>query len=215
MKTKIAAIALVVVIAFAVLSLNAAKWRGIAEVYGAQADTLQDSVALLKAATASLEAEKARADSLAQARRFSDSLRITELSRERRRAQVRADSLLEHLEEEISPALLPDLRELNTAQETRIASLEEALVVERGRTAAERMRGDAGDALIVQFRTTVDVLEAENGALRLQVAALEKAQSPGLGVQLKAGKWLFAAGVAVGVFGDDVARAIGGNGGGG
>ena len=202
------AVVLAVVLTLAGLSLNAAKWRGIAEVYGAQADTLRDSLVVLKASTAALEAEKARADSLAEARRFGDSLRIAELSREAQRAELRADSVLEHLEGAIDPGLLPELRDLVAAQETRIASLEESLAIERERTAAERMRADAGDALILQLQATVTTLEAENLALRSQVAALKQARSPGLGVQLGAGKWLFVAGVAVGVLGDDIAEVL-------
>ena len=81
----------------------------------------------------------------------------------------------------------------------QISALEEVIVVERGLTAAERLRAGQANELVLGLRAVIVEREESATIMASQIAALRSSMQPSLALRIKADGWMAIIGFGIGV----------------
>ena len=111
---------------------------------------------------------------------------------------MRSEAITASLRESLDSIQVVKLDEIVESYETQIAVLDSLVIEERTLTAAERLRADQAQELILTMRKELTAHEFKDIIQRRQIEALDKAMNPSLGLRLKVDWWLAATGLAAG-----------------
>ena len=197
--TTVMAVVVVIVLGLAVqFSMRAKYYSGIADSHAEQlelqaveldeAKTIADSIQLRLDSLESnywkeLEYRESQLDSLVSDREESRS--ALESTTEAFRASL-ADSAQVQLDEVVE------------GYEFQIASLETSLEVQQAISAAERLRSQTQNEMIVSLRNVVIEYEDRTRIQQLEIEALRSSMTPSFGLRIKADWWLAVAGLGAG-----------------
>tara|TARA_R110000824_G_scaffold167431_1_gene344412 strand:- start:165 stop:794 length:630 start_codon:yes stop_codon:yes gene_type:complete len=197
--TTVMAVVVVIVLGLAVqFSMRAKYYSGIADSHAEQlelqaveldeAKTIADSIQLRLDSLESnywkeLEYRESQLDSLVSDREESRS--ALESTTEAFRASL-ADSAQVQLDEVVE------------GYEFQIASLETSLEVQQAISAAERLRAQTQNEMIVSLRNVVIEYEDRTRIQQLEIEALRSSMTPSFGLRIKADWWLAVAGLGAG-----------------
>lgn len=197
--TTVMAVVVVILLGLAVqFSMRAKYYSGIADSHSVQlelqaveldeAKTIADSIQLRLDSLESnywkeLEYRESQLDSLVSDREASRS--ALETTTEALRASL-GDSAQAQLDEVVE------------GYEFQIASLETSLEVQQAISAAERLRSQTQNTMIVSLRNVVIEYEDRTRIQQLEIEALRSSMTPSFGLRIKADWWLAVAGLGVG-----------------
>ena len=177
---------------------ESAYWRGIAEDTGVRVEEQQVVIDSISERTDSLEIELERSDSAIVEIRTQNQVEVARLRERSRQAQMRSEAITASLRESLDSIQVVKLDEIVESYETQIAVLDSLVIEERTLTAAERLRADQAQELILTMRQELTAHEFKDIIQRRQIEALGKAMKPSLGLRLKVDWWLAATGLAAG-----------------
>jgi hypothetical protein len=197
--TTVMAVVVVILLGLAVqFSMRAKYYSGIADSHAEQlelqaveldeAKTIADSIQLRLDSLESnswkeLEYRESQLDSLVSDREASRS--ALETTTEALRASL-GDSAQAQLDEVVE------------GYEFQLASLETSLEVQQAISAAERLRAQTQNTMIVSLRNVVIEYEDRTRIQQLEIEALRSSMTPSFGLRIKADWWLAVAGLGVG-----------------
>ena len=177
---------------------ESAYWRGIAEDTAVRVEEQQVVIDSISERTDSLEIELERSDSAIVEIRTQNQVEVARLRERSRQAQMRSEAITANLRESLDSIQVVKLDEIVESYETQIAVLDSLVIEERTLTAAERLRADQAQELILTMRQELTAHEFKDIIQRRQIEALDKAMNPSLGLRLKVAWWLAATGEAAG-----------------
>ena len=177
---------------------ESAYWRGIAEDTGVRVEEQQVVIDSISERTDSLEIELERSDSAIVEIRTQNQVEVARLRERSRQAQMRSEAITASLRESLDSIQVVKLDEIVESYETQIAVLDSLVIEEQTLTAAERLRADQAQELILTMRQELTAHEFKDIIQRRQIEALDKAMNPSLGLRLKVDWWFAATGLAAG-----------------
>jgi hypothetical protein len=177
---------------------ESAYWRGIAEDTAVRVEEQQVVIDSISERTDSLEIELERSDSAIVEIRTQNQVEVARLRERSRQAQMRSEAITASLRESLDSIQVVKLDEIVESYETQIAVLDSLVIEERTLTAAERLRADQAQELILTMRQELTAHEFKDIIQRRQIEALDKAMNPSLGLRLKVDWWFAATGLAAG-----------------
>ena len=177
---------------------ESAYWRGIAEDTAVRVEEQQVVIDSISERTDSLEIELERSDSAIVEIRTQNQVEVARLRERSRQAQMRSEAITASLRESLDSIQVVKLDEIVESYETQIAVLDSLVIEERTLTAAERLRADQAQELILTMRQELTAHEFKDIIQRRQIETLDKAMHPSLGLRLKVDWWLAATGLAAG-----------------
>ena len=177
---------------------ESAYWRGIAEDTAIRVEEQQVVIDSISERTDSLEIELERSDSAIVEIRTQNQIEVARLRERSRQAQMRAEAITASLRESLDSIQVVKLDEIVESYETQIAVLDSRVIKEQTLTAAERLRADQAQELILTMRQELTAHEFKDIIQRRQLEALDKAMNPSLGLRLKVDWWFAATGLAAG-----------------
>ena len=177
---------------------ESAYWRGFAEDTAVRVEEQQVVIDSISERTDSLEIELERSDSAIVEIRTQNQVEVARLRERSRQAQMRSEAITASLRESLDSIQVVKLDEIVESYETQIAVLDSLVIEERTLTAAERLRADLAQELILTMRQELTAHEFKDIIQRRQIEALGKAMKPSLGLRLKVDWWLAATGLAAG-----------------
>ena len=177
---------------------ESAYWRGIAEDTGVRVEEQQVVIDSISERTDSLEIELERSDSAIVEIRTQNQIEVARLRERSRQAQMRSEAITASLRESLDSIQVVKLDEIVESYETQIAVLDSLVIEEQTLTAAERLRADQAQELILTMRQELTAHEFKDIIQRRQIEALDKAMNPSLGLRLKVDWWFAATGLAAG-----------------
>ena len=180
-------------------SSQASYFRGIADDAEERLELQELVLDSVSAHADSLAAALARADSAVIAQRLEAEREVARLTRNREVARERSEVLSASLRASLDSAQVVELDAVVASYEVQISVLEEVIVVERGLTAAERLRATQANELVLGLRAVIVEREASATIMASQIAALRSSMQPSFGLRLKADWWMAAVGFAIGV----------------
>ena len=177
---------------------ESAYWRGIAEDTAIRVEEQQVVIDSISERTDSLEIELERSDSAIVEIRTQNQIEVARLRERSRQAQMRSEAITASLRESLDSIQVVKLDEIVESYETQIAVLDSLVIEERTLTAAERLRADQAQELILTMRQELTAHEFKDIIQRRQLEALDKAMNPSLGLRLKVDWWFADTGLAAG-----------------
>ena len=177
---------------------ESAYWRGIAEDTAIRVEEQQVVIDSISERTDSLEIELERSDSAIVEIRTQNQVEVARLRERSRQAQMRSEAITASLRESLDSIQVVKLDEIVESYETQIAVLDSLVIEEQTLTAAERLRADQAQELILTMRQELTAHEFKDIIQRRQLEALDKAMNPSLGLRLKVDWWFAATGLAAG-----------------
>jgi len=177
---------------------QASFFRGIADDARERLELQELVLDSVSAHADSLAAALARADSAVIAQRLEAEREVARLTRNREAARARSEALSETLRATLDSAQVVELDAVVASYEVQISALEEVIVVERGLTAAERLRAGQASELVLGLRAVIVEREESATIMASQIAALRSSMQPSFGLRLKADWWMAAVGFTVG-----------------
>jgi hypothetical protein len=177
---------------------ESAYWRGIAEDTAIRVEEQQVVIDSISERTDSLEIELERSDSAIVEIRTQNQIEVARLRERSRQAQMRSEAITASLRESLDSIQVVKLDEIVESYETQIAVLDSLVIEEQTLTAAERLRADQAQELILTMRQELTAHEFKDIIQRRQLEALDKAMNPSLGLRLKVDWWFAATGLAAG-----------------
>tara|TARA_R100000664_G_C2703656_1_gene103080 strand:- start:121 stop:750 length:630 start_codon:yes stop_codon:yes gene_type:complete len=197
--TTVMAVVVVILLGLAVqFSMRAKYYSGIADSHAEQlelqaveldeaktiADSIQSRLDLLESNYwEELEYRESQLDSLVS---------------DREESRSALESITEALRDSLADSAQAQLDEVVEGYEFQIASLETSLEVQREISAAERLRAQTQNEMIVSLRNVVTEYEDRTRIQQLEIEALRSSITPSLGLRIKADWWLAVAGLGVG-----------------
>jgi hypothetical protein len=178
---------------------QASYFRGIADDAEERLELQELVLDSVSAHADSLAAALARADSAVIAQRREAEREVARLTRSREVARERSEVLSASLRASLDSAQVVELDAVVASYEVQISVLEEVIVVERGLTAAERLRAGQASELVLGLRAVIVEREESATIMASQIAALRSSMQPSFGLRLKADWWMAAVGFAIGV----------------
>ena len=180
-------------------SMQAAYYRGIADDAEFRFEEQQLVLDSVVSRVDSLSKSLKRADSAAVMQRLEAEDEVARLTRSREQAQERSEAISERLRASLDSMQSVELDSIVFGYENQIGALYSIIEVERGVTAAERLRVTQASELIMGLRAVIVEHEQSAAITSQQVVALRSSMRPSLGLRLKADWWMAVAGFAVGV----------------
>ena len=180
-------------------SMQAAYYRGIADDAELRFEEQQLVLDSVVSRVDSLSKSLKRADSAAVMQRLEAEDEVARLTRSREQAQERSEAISERLRASLDSMQSVELDSIVFGYENQIGALYSIIEVERGVTAAERLRVTQASELIMGLRAVIVEHEQSAAITSQQVVALRSSMRPSLGLRLKADWWMAVAGFAVGV----------------
>ena len=177
---------------------ESAYWRGIAEDIAIRVEEQQVVIDSISERTDSLEIELERSDSAIVEIRTQNQIEVARLRERSRQAQMRSEAITASLRESLDSIQVVKLDEIVESYETQIAVLDSLVIEEQTLTAAERLRADQAQELILTMRQELTAHKFKDIIQRRQLEALDKAMNPSLGLRLKVDWWFAATGLAAG-----------------
>ena len=177
---------------------ESAYWRGIAEDTAIRVEEQQVVIDSISERTDSLEIELERSDSAIVEIRTQNQIEVARLRERSRQAQMRSEAITASLRESLDSIQVVKLDEIVESYETQIAVLDSLVIKEQTLPAAERLRADQAQELILTMRQELTAHEFKDIIQRRQLEALDKAMNPSLGLRLKVDWWFAATGLAAG-----------------
>ena len=174
-------------------------FRGIADDAEVRLETQQLVLDSVTAHADSLAAALARADSAVIAQRIEAEREVARLTRNREVARARSEALSETLRATLDSAQVVELDAVVASYEVQISVLEEVIEVERGLTAAERLRAGQASELALGLRAVIVEREESATIMASQIAALRSSMQPSLALRIKADGWMALIGFGIGV----------------
>jgi hypothetical protein len=178
---------------------QASYFRGIADDAEERLELQELVLDSVSAHADSLAAALARADSAVIAQRLQAEREVARLTRNREAARERSEVLSASLRASLDSAQVVELDAVVASYEVQISVLEEVIVVERGLTAAERLRAGQANELALGLRAVIVEREASATIMASQIAALRSSMQPSLALRIKADGWMALIGFGIGV----------------
>ena len=178
---------------------QASYYRGIADDAESRLETQQLVLDSVGVHADSLSAALERADSAASAQRIEAEQEVARLTRSREEARERSEAISERLRTSLDSVQSVELDSIVFGYENQIGALYSIIEVERGVTAAERLRVTQASELIMGLRAVIVEHEESAAITSQQVVALRSSMQPSFGLRLKADWWMAVAGFAIGV----------------
>lgn len=180
-------------------AIQASYYRGIADDAESRLETQQLVLDSVGVRADSLSVALERADSAATSQRIEAEEEVVRLTRSRERARVRSEAISERLRTSLDSVQSIELDSIVFGYESQIETLHSIIEVERGMTAAERLRVTQASELIMGLRAVIVEHEESAVITSQQVVALRSSMQPSFGLRLKADWWIAVAGFAIGV----------------
>jgi len=178
---------------------QASYYRGIADDAESRLETQQLVLDSVGVHADSLSGALERADSAASAQRIEAEQEVARLTRSREEARERSEAISERLRTSLDSVQSVELDSIVFGYENQIGALYSIIEVERGVTAAERLRVTQASELIMGLRAVIVEHEESAAITSQQVVALRSSMQPSFGLRLKADWWMAVAGFAIGV----------------
>ena len=197
--TTVMADVVVILLGLAVqFSMRAKYYRGIAD---SHAEQLELQAVELEEAKSVADSIQSRLDSLEVDYLKDLSLRESQLDSlvsDREEARSALESTTEALRASLGDSAQAQLDEVVEGYEFQIASLETSLEVQQAISAADRLRSQTQNEMIISLRNVVTEYEDRTRIQQLEIEALRSSITPSLGLRIKADWWLAVAGLGVG-----------------
>ena len=197
--TTVMAVVVVILLGLAVqFSMRAKYYSGIAD---SHAEQLELQAVELDEAKTIADSIQLRLDSLES--NYWEELEYREsqldsLVSDREESRSALESITEAFRDSLADSAQAQLDEVVEGYEFQIASLETSLEVQREISAAERLRAQTQNEMIVSLRNVVTEYEDRTRIQQLEIEALRSSITPSLGLRIKADWWLAVAGLGVG-----------------
>ena len=197
--TTVMAVVVVILLGLAVqFSMRAKYYSGIAD---SHAEQLELQAVELDEAKTIADSIQLRLDSLES--NYWEELEYREsqldsLVSDREESRSALESITEAFRDSLADSAQAQLDEVVEGYEFQIASLETSLEVQREISAADRLRAQTQNEMIVRLRNVVTEYEDRTRIQQLEIEALRSSMTPSLGLRIKADWWLAVAGLGVG-----------------
>ena len=197
--TTVMAVVVVILLGLAVqFSMRAKYYSGIAD---SHAEQLELQAVELDEAKTIADSIQLRLDSLES--NYWEELEYREsqldsLVSDREESRSALESITEAFRDSLADSAQAQLDEVVEGYEFQIASLETSLEVQREISAAERLRAQTQNEMIISLRNVVTEYEDRTRIQQLEIEALRSSMTPSLGLRIKADWWLAVAGLGVG-----------------
>ena len=197
--TTVMAVVVVILLGLAVqFSMRAKYYSGIAD---SHAEQLELQAVELDEAKTIADSIQLRLDSLES--NYWEELEYREsqldsLVSDREESRSALESITEAFRDSLADSAQAQLDEVVEGYEFQIASLETSLEVQREISAADRLRAQTQNEMIVSLRNVVTEYEDRTRIQQLEIEALRSSITPSLGLRIKADWWLAVAGLGVG-----------------
>ena len=197
--TTVMAVVVVILLGLAVqFSMRAKYYSGIAD---SHAEQLELQAVELDEAKTIADSIQLRLDSLES--NYWEELEYREsqldsLVSDREESRSALESITEAFRDSLADSAQAQLDEVVEGYEFQIASLETSLEVQREISAADRLRAQTQNEMIVSLRNVVTEYEDRTRIQQLEIEALRSSMTPSLGLRIKADWWLAVAGLGVG-----------------
>ena len=197
--TTVMAVVVVILLGLAVqFSMRAKYYSGIAD---SHAEQLELQAVELDEAKTIADSIQLRLDSLES--NYWEELEYRESQRDslvsdREESRSALESITEAFRDSLADSAQAQLDEVVEGYEFQIASLETSLEVQREISAADRLRAQTQNEMIVSLRNVVTEYEDRTRIQQLEIEALRSSITPSLGLRIKADWWLAVAGLGVG-----------------
>ena len=197
--TTVMAVVAVILLGLAVqFSMRAKYYSGIA---ASHAEQLALQAVELDEAKSVADSIQSRLDSLEVDYLKDLSLRESQLDSlvsDREEARSALESTTEALRASLGDSAQAQLDEVVEGYEFQIASLETSLEVQQAISAADRLRAQTQNEMIISLRNVVTEYEDRTRIQQLEIEALRSSMTPSLGLRIKADWWMAVAGLGVG-----------------
>ena len=197
--TTVMAVVVVILLGLAVqFSMRAKYYSGIAD---SHAEQLELQAVELDEAKTIADSIQLRLDSLES--NYWEELEYREsqldsLVSDREESRSALESITEAFRDSLADSAQAQLDEVVEGYEFEIASLETSLEVQQAISAADRLRSQTQNEMIVSLRNVVTEYEDRTRIQQLEIEALRSSMTPSLGLRIKADWWLAVAGLGVG-----------------
>jgi len=197
--TTVMAVVVVILLGLAMqFSMRAKYYSGIAD---SHAEQLELQAVELDEAKTIADSIQLRLDSLES--NYWEELEYREsqldsLVSDREESRSALESITEAFRDSLADSAQAQLDEVVEGYEFQIASLETSLEVQREISAAERLRAQTQNEMIVSLRNVVTEYEDRTRIQQLEIEALRSSITPSFGLRIKADWWLAVAGLGVG-----------------
>ena len=197
--TTVMAVVVVILVGLAVqFSMRAKYYSGIAD---SHAEQLELQAVELDEAKTIADSIQLRLDSLES--NYWEELEYREsqldsLVSDREESRSALESITEAFRDSLADSAQAQLDEVVEGYEFQIASLETSLEVQREISAADRLRAQTQNEMIVSLRNVVTEYEDRTRIQQLEIEALRSSITPSLGLRIKADWWRAVAGLGVG-----------------
>ena len=197
--TTVMAVVVVILLGLAVqFSMRAKYYSGIAD---SHAEQLELQAVELDEAKTIADSIQLRLDSLES--NYWEELEYREsqldsLVSDREESRSALESITEAFRDSLADSAQAQLDEVVEGYEFQIASLETSLEVQREISAADRLRAQTQNEMIVSLRNVVTEYEDRTRIQQLEIEALRSSITPSFGLRIKADWWLAVAGLGVG-----------------
>ena len=197
--TTVMAVVVVILLGLAVqFSMRAKYYSGIAD---SHAEQLELQAVELDEAKTIADSIQLRLDSLES--NYWEELEYREsqldsLVSDREESRSALESITEAFRDSLADSAQAQLDEVVEGYEFQIASLETSLEVQQAISAADRLRSQTQNEMIVSLRNVVTEYEDRTRIQQLEIEALRSSMTPSLGLRSKADWWLAVAGLGVG-----------------
>lgn len=197
--TTVMAVVVVILLGLAVqFSMRAKYYSGIAD---SHAEQLELQAVELDEAKTIADSIQLRLDSLES--NYWEELEYREsqldsLVSDREQSRSALESITKAFRDSLADSAQAQLDEVVEGYEFQIASLETSLEVQREISAADRLRAQTQNEMIVSLRNVVTEYEDRTRIQQLEIEALRSSMTPSFGLRIKADWWLAVAGLGVG-----------------
>ena len=123
---------------------------------------------------------------------------LDSLVSDREESRSALESITEAFRDSLADSAQAQLDEVVEGYEFQLASLETSLEVQREISAADRLRAQTQNEMIISLRHVVTEYEDRTRIQQLEIEALRSSITPSLGLRIKADWWLAVAGLGVG-----------------
>ena len=123
---------------------------------------------------------------------------LDSLVSDREESRSALESITEAFRDSLADSAQAQLDEVVEGYEFQIASLETSLEVQREISAADRLRAQTQNEMIVSLRNVVTEYEDRTRIQQLEIEALRSSMTPSFGLRIKADWGLAVAGLGVG-----------------
>ena len=197
--TTVMAVVVVILLGLAVqFSMRAKYYSGIAD---SHAEQLELQAVELDEAKTIADSIQLRLDSLEsdywKELEYRES-QLDSLVSDREESRSSLESITEAFRDSLADSAQAQLDEVVEGYEFQIASLETSLEVQREISAADRLRAQTQNEMIVSLRNVVTEYEDRTRIQQLEIEALRSSMTPSFGLRIKADWWLAVAGLGVG-----------------